>query len=210
MIQPVLQAIAALVRGRGAPILVALDGRSGSGKSSLATALARVLSATVVPSDDFFAAHVPAASWALRTASERAKDCIDWRRLRREALEPLLGGSAAAWHPFDFAAGERSDGTFAMSTDIVSRVPAPVVLLDGVYSSRPELEDLVDLSILVIAHATIRRERLSVREDPQSLKAWRDTWDAAEEHYFSVVRPPNAFDLVVDTSVGTHRLGLDL
>jgi len=72
--------------------LVAIDGRSGTGKSTIAAALAVALQASVVPSDDFFAAHITDAEWDARDAATRARDAIDWRRLRREAVEPLLAG----------------------------------------------------------------------------------------------------------------------
>ena len=136
MIRLILDAITRLTRERASPILVALDGRSGTGKSTLAMALAQDVPATVVPSDDFFAAEITAAAWAVRSASERARDCIDWRRLRREALEPLLSGHAAAWHPFDFGVGARADGTYGISTEIVRREPGPIAILDGAYSTR--------------------------------------------------------------------------
>jgi uridine kinase len=37
-------------------LVVAIDGRSGSGKSTVADALAQAIGAVVVPCDDFFAA----------------------------------------------------------------------------------------------------------------------------------------------------------
>jgi para-aminobenzoate synthetase len=199
MIRLIVATIHRITRERAAPILVAIDGRSGTGKSTVARALVQEVPSVIVPSDDFFAAGITAQAWAARSAPERARDCIDWRRLRAEALEPLLQGQDAAWHPFDFAAGERPDGTYSISTEIVRREPEPVILLDGAYSTRPELADLIDLSILVTTPDAIRRWRLEAREDPQFLAAWHDRWDAAEDYYFTHVRPPAAFDIVVDT-----------
>jgi hypothetical protein len=45
--------------------------------------------------------------------------------LRTDALEPLLASKATRWHPFDFAAGLRSDGTYAMSKHLVENKPHP-------------------------------------------------------------------------------------
>jgi uridine kinase len=86
-----------LLNGAERPIVVALDGRSGAGKSTIAAGLAAALPATVVRTDDFFAAEVSSAGWDARRAAERARDALDWRRLRELALEPLrrqLPGSA--------------------------------------------------------------------------------------------------------------------
>ena len=68
MILLILDAINRLTRQRASPILVSLDGRSGTGKSTLAIALAQEVSATLVPNDDFFAAEITSAAWAVRSA----------------------------------------------------------------------------------------------------------------------------------------------
>lgn len=198
MIPIIVDTVHRVLREHGSPMLVAIDGRSGAGKSTVAAILAAATHATVVPSDDFFAAEITTAQWEARTASERARDAIDWRRLREEALEPLLAGRSATWHPFDFAAGPRPDGTYAMSPELVRREPAPVIILDGAYSTRPELADLTSLTILVEMPPAVRLKRLAGREAPDFLASWHARWDVAEDFYFAHVRPPSAFDLVVD------------
>jgi len=197
MIQTVVDAIHRLLDERGPPIVVALDGPSGAGKSTIAATLVGRLPATVIPTDDFFAADIASSGWESRTAAERAHDAIDWRRMRRSALEPLIAGQTASWHPFDFAGGPRADGTYAIAPTPVRREPAPVIILDGAFSARPELADVIDLSVLVEVSASIRLTRLAAREDPAFLAAWHIRWDAAEAYYFTIVRPPAAFDLVI-------------
>jgi para-aminobenzoate synthetase len=182
--------------GRAAPFLVALDGASGSGKSTLAALIAEELGAALVQSDDFYAAGIPDAEWDARTPQARAAGAIDWRRLRAEAIEPLRAGKPARWHAFDFDA-VRPDGTYPMRADFVDREPRPAIVLDGAYSTRPELADLVDLSVLVDTPIDVRHRRLAAREDEQFLAAWHARWDAAEEYYFTRVRPKSSFDLVV-------------
>jgi uridine kinase len=185
---------------RGEPVLVALDGQSGAGKSTIATRVASAVAATLVPADDFFAATIPDAEWEARSPSERAADALEWRRLRREALEPLLAGRPARWVAFDFAAGCRPDGTYAMQAASTKRSPAPVIVLDGAYTARPELADLIDLAVLVTAAPDVRRARLIAREEAAFLAAWHARWDPAEAYYFTHVCPPERFDLVVMTA----------
>ena len=185
-------------RARGGdPLVVAIDGRSGSGKSTIAAAVAPKVGGTVVPTDDFFAADIPSAEWDARTPPQRAADAIDWRRLRAKAVEPLRAGEPARWRGFDFEAGARPDGTYAMQAEFSVRPPAPVIILDGAYSARPELADLVDLAVLVEAPAAVRQERLAAREEAHFLEEWYARWNDAEEYYFTQVRPPTAFDLVL-------------
>jgi uridine kinase len=178
------------------PMLIAIDGPSGSGKTTLAAAVAAELGAVIVPSDDFFAAGITAAEWDAFSPRQRADAAIDWRRLRAEALEPLLLGRAASWHPFDFDAGMRPDGTYPMAARAVTRDPTSVVVLDGAYSCRPELADLIDLTVLIDVPLDERRRRIALREAASFAAAWHARWDVAEEYYFTRVRPPSSFDLV--------------
>jgi uridine kinase len=180
-----------LVAGRRTPLLVAVDGRSGAGKSTLAARLAARVGGAVVEGDDFYAGGTD-AEWAQRSAEAKVDACIDWRRLKAEALEPLLAGRTAIWHPFNFASG------VGLAAHTVSRAPAAVIILDGVYSARPELQDLVGLAVLVdLSEDRVRRQRLEAREGKTFMDAWHALWDQAEDYYFSRVRPPTSFDLVV-------------
>lgn len=71
-------------------------------------------------------------------------------------------------------------------------------MLEGAYSSRPEIADLVALSVLVDAPVSVCHERLSAREDKEFLRSWHARRDAAQGYYFSKVRPRSSFDLVVE------------
>lgn len=172
------------------PVLVAVDGRSGVGKSTLCERLAARVGAAHVDGDDFYAGGDAAALAAL-APPERAAAVIDLRRLRAEALEPLLAGRTARWRPFDWDAGA------GFAAEPVVCAPAPVVVLDGTYSGRPELADLVDLPVLVTLDERERLARLAAREGGDLGDPEFALWEAAEDHYFAVVRPPESFDLVL-------------
>jgi uridine kinase len=183
-------------------LVVAIDGRSGSGKSTVARAVAQTIGAVIVSCDDFFAAGVSNAEWDRRTPEQRSADAIDWRRLKREAIEPLRAGRLARWYAFDFLAGPCGDGTYPLQRTPTEVAPKPVVLLDGAYSARPELVDVLDIRVLVEAAPTTRQVRLEAREAADSLPQWHARWDPAEEYYFGQVCPPSAFDVVLQTDAG--------
>jgi para-aminobenzoate synthetase len=185
------------MRGEQDPFIVAVDGPSGSGKSTIARRTIERLDAALIQIDDFFAADISTEAWRARSPADRARDCIDWMRLREEVLEPLIAGRAAVWHPFDYPAGPRADGSYPMCAEPRRVEPHPIVVLDGAYSSRVELSDLIDLTVLVQASEQTRRARLAEREDARFLEEWHLLWDDAEAHYFAEVRPPSSFDLVV-------------
>ena len=187
------------------PVVVAIDGRSGTGKSTLAAYFAAQFPAVVVPCDDFFAANIPAQGWAERSPAARAADCIDWRRLRLEAIEPLRAGLPGRWHAFDFARGPATDGTYARSETMTVCAPHRVLLLDGTYAARPELADVVDVAVLVEAAPEVRADRLRAREAAEFLAEWHARWDAAETHYFTTIRPREKFQFVLTSAASVAR-----
>ncbi len=176
---------------KAGPLVVALDGPSGAGKSTLARALALEAEICLLHSDDFYRGELPQLSPRERDAmsdAEVAASVLDWRRLRVEALEPLVRFRPATFRPYDW---QRNDGRLAA----VQRVqPAGLVVVEGVYSTRPELSDLIDLTVLVDVAPAARWARLARRPDDP---AWTRFWDRGEDHYFRVIRPRTGFDLRV-------------
>jgi uridine kinase len=194
----IITAIHQIAQSHQFPILVALDGGSGAGKSTLACMLEQQIDCVIVQLDDFFAANIPDGEWDSFSVQERATKVFDWQRVRVEALEPLLARKPAKWQPFDFAGGLRPDGTYAMSQQWIEKGPAPVILLEGAYSSSSKLADLIDLKVLIDIPIAERHRRLDEREkDKQFLKRWHLLWDNVEEYYFEKVMPKSSFDLVV-------------
>jgi len=184
------------------PICVALDGASGTGKSTLANAvagrcIARELDLALIPLDDFFAADIPDSAWDTFTVAERLNRVFDWQRVRQDVLLPLRAGKPARWHAFDFVSGLQPDGTYRLQTQPIERAPAAIILLEGAYSAHPALASLLDYTILIEAPAELRRQRLAAREEPEFLRRWHQRWDPVEDLYFTHVRPPATFDLVV-------------
>lgn len=182
----------------GGPIVVGLDGRSGSGKSTMAAAVAVALEhgdVTVIEGDSFYGGG-SAATWDRRTPAENADLVIDWRR-QRAVLRWLRQGRTATWHPFDWESDRWDQEPAPVAARPVAAVAAPVVLLEGVYSCRPELADLVDLRVLLDVAPELRRLRLVEREGEDHRPDWDERWSAAEDHYFATAMPPERFDLVL-------------
>lgn len=189
-VQSIVSAINQRLIGRTSPLVVSLDGGSGAGKSTLAAAVASHLGATVIQCDDFFAATVTPEEWDTCTVEQRCRRCIDWQRMRNEALLPLLAGEKAQYHPFSFSSGN------GLASQSVTLEPSDVIILDGIYSSLPELSDVVHLTVLVDVLPELRRQRHNIREGTDDIE-WHLRWDPVEDYYFSVLRPPSAFDLIV-------------
>ncbi len=185
-----VELMTASMQGRVAPLIVAIDGRSGAGKSTLAASLVSELGGVVIDGDDFYSGGT-AAQWDAMTPAERANHCIDWRR-QRSVLQALARGEEARWYPYDW---NSDDGR--LSARPLSCRPASVAILDGAYSARPELTDLLDLRVMLDVPNHLRRQRLRLREGDHYRAEWEARWASAEEHYFGEIMPPDAFDLII-------------
>ena len=110
------------------PVLVALDGRCGSGKTTLAAQLARQFPQSItVHTDDFY---LPPAS---RVANWEQIPCanMDLERLRAQVLTPARTGQAVPYRAYSCRAGAYlPEQCFA---------PQPLVIVEGSYSCHPTL-----------------------------------------------------------------------
>jgi uridine kinase len=177
----------AIAAWSGRPLVIAIDGRSGVGKSTLARQVLAVVDAALVEGDLFYR-DMPDDQRVALTPEEGVANYFDWERLRDQALVPLRRWEAARFRPFDWRRG-------AGLASSVMVLPRPVVVVEGVYSARPEFDGLVDLGVLVETDEGERRQRLGRRI--HDLAAWKARWEAAEEVYFTRVRPPGSFELRV-------------
>jgi uridine kinase len=179
-----------LSESRKSPLIIALDGRSGTGKSTLSKNIAEKLGAAVIVGDDFYIGGT-LTEWAKRNPKEKAELVIDWKRIRNEALIPLKEGHEASWYPFNW---ETLQG---LAEEPIIFTPSKIVILDGAYSARPELADLIDVAVLLQLADPIRRQRLKEREGGLFVEEWHPVWDEAEEYYFTHIKPPETFDFIV-------------
>lgn len=167
--------------------LIAIDGHSGAGKSTIAAHVARSLLAAKVSCDDFYAGGVN----VLTLDSMRLADiCIDRARLRA-VLSSLKAGCSTQHATFDWHAFNGS-----LTSSKIATAPRPIIIAEGVYSAHPDLRDIVDVSVLVRTPPVERERRLLEREE--KLGPWEQQWHRAEDWYFKTLAPPEAFDIVLE------------
>lgn len=181
-------------RAEGGFALVSIDGAAGSGKSTLAADLAERLGGigpvTVVHGDDFYRPMRPAERLLL-SPQEGYDQYFDWQRLRDQVLIPLTSGTGARYQRYDWPTG-------ALAAGELHDVPrSGVVIVEGVYSARPELAEYYDLTVLVEAPRDVCLRRLHERGHDHGPGNWNERWRAAEEHYLAVTNPGARLDLTV-------------
>jgi uridine kinase len=167
--------------------LVAIDGHSAAGKSSLARAAQTARpDCVVVHTDDFYRPLDPRYRASLDAAGGY-EEYYDWQRLRSDVLHPLRAGLPARFQTYDWL-----ENRLDRWTEIA---PVGLIIVEGCYSARPELRSCYDASVYVDASSAARARRQKHRNDADL--AWLDRWDAAERHYLERYFPPESADLIV-------------
>jgi uridine kinase len=187
--------VARALEGRRRPghtLLVGIDGYGGSGKSTLARALAAALDGQVVEGDDFYRPSKERQAPGFR-ADEVGAD-FDWPRLRDQVLAPLRDNRPTRFQRHDWD-NDRPGEWRQLSAG------GPVVV-EGIYSTRPELRPLYDVVIWVEAPAEVRLARGLARDGEEARSQWVDEWMPAEDRYVAAHDPASSADLVVDGSGG--------
>ena len=174
----------------GRTTLVAIDGLTCAGKSTLAGHVAGALQdAAVVGLDDFYR-PLAAEERATLDPKESYDRYFDWERLLLDVLVPLSRHSRTRYRRYDWVTtglGEWHEIE-----------PRRVVIVEGVYSTRPELRPYFSVMIYVDAPREVRLARLLDRRYPDM--SWVDHWMAVEDWYVEHVQPTKQVSLVVHGS----------
>lgn len=157
-------------------VIVAIDGRCGSGKTTLAAALAELYHAPVLHMDDFFLQ--PHQRTPQRLAQPGGN--IDAERFLSEVLTPLRQARAFSYRPFSCHA-QRLLAPVQMEA-------APLAIVEGSYSLHPLLEGSYDLRIFVTIDPALQRTRLLHRDGEAMLARYESEWIPLEERYFAATR----------------------
>lgn len=159
--------------------VVAIDGRAGAGKSTLARRLAALLPAPVLPMDDLY------PGWDGLAAAVPA--------LVADVLEPLSAGRPPTYRRWDWAA----DGWGGPVT-----LPwRPYLVVEGVGSGARRAAPYLSLLVWAEAPDDVRKERALARDGDGFRPHW-DRWARQEEDLLGVERTRERADLVVDTAPG--------
>lgn len=186
---PVLAAARVLAAG-DRPALLAIDGRCGSGKSSLGAWLAGELGCPLVHMDDFY---LPPAARRPHWADHPGAN-MDFARLRREVLAPLLAGQPAQYRAYACRPGALQPAR--------TLAPGPLTLVEGSYALHPDLGVPFACKVFVTCGPDCQRARLQAREGDR-YPAFAARWIPLEEGYFARCRPDQGCDFVLDTTALT-------
>lgn len=181
---------------RAETLFVGIDGRGGSGKTSLAGALA-ALSAEVsfVSLNDFY---IPVERQVTSPPDRRTSiDDTDHSRLFAQLIDPLRRGLPGHYQRWDM----RSEA-LAEWHDLA---PGGVVILEGVGATCHILRPYLDAALWLACPKTTRVQRGLLRDGETMRNTWETQWLPAGDRYESLHQPLECADLVIDSSGETSH-----
>ena len=159
------------LRQAGQRIIVAIDGNSAAGKSSLAAMLQSAYSCNVFPMDDFFLR--PEQRTKSRLDSPGGN--IDYERFTKEVLGPLKSGTPFCYQPYDCQTLQLAEP--------VTVSPGQISVVEGVYSMHPLFAGAYDVKVFLRLGEAEQRLRLS-RRNSALYNRFIDEWIPMENKYF--------------------------
>ena len=152
-------------------VIVAIDGKCTSGKTTLASQLGEIYDCNVFHMDDFFLR--PEQRTPERFAEVGGN--VDYERFHEEVLLPLKSGKAFSYRPFDCS-------TFTLAAP-VTVAPKKLNIIEGTYSHHPYFGNPYDLKIMLTVGEETQRKR--ILERPAFLhKRFFEEWIPMENRYF--------------------------
>lgn len=155
------------------PILLAIDGRCASGKTTLAARLQTVLGCGVVHMDDFFLRPEQRTEERYSTPGGN----VDHERFLQEVLLPLSRGEDAVYRPFDCSA-------MSLGEPVELKCGA-VTVVEGSYSCHPDLFPYYHISVFLSLPPQEQMRRIVLRDGEEYSKVFEEKWIPLEERYFA-------------------------
>ncbi|GAA4583720.1 AAA family ATPase [Planotetraspora phitsanulokensis] len=177
---PTAGEVAAWLRGRPARAhttrVLAVEGRSGAGKSTFAAAVAAALGAATIRMDDLY------DGWDGLASGMDA--LLEW------VLRPLASGGPARWRRYDWDRGGYAEWHEAP--------PSAALVVEGVGSGAVRAAPYLSGLVWLEAASGVRRARALARDGDVYAPHWR-RWARQEDEYYAADDVRSRADLIIDT-----------
>ena len=192
-------------------VIVAIDGLDGAGKTVFADGLAEVFAET---GDAVFRAgidgfHRPRAERYLRGRRSPEgfyRDSYDYATFRRVLIDPFRDGAQTAGTTgFQLTAFDVARDA-PVESQWVTAPPDAVLVVDGIFLHRPELQDLWDWSVWLDVSFDVAYARMALRDDsdPDPDAPSNARYRQGQEIYLNEARPRDAASVIVDNADLAH------
>jgi uridine kinase len=168
------------------PVLVAVDGFGGSGKTTIANKLRDLLgSAYVIPIDDFIVKERLGERSAEQPYFDRA-------RLEQQLLIPASNGRPVKYQRLEWVENKLSEPIEVPKADYL--------IIEGITTCHPDLAKYYDYKIWVEAPIEIAKQRGKQRDADNENEPHWDLWAANDLAYAEKYHPEQHVDFVIINS----------
>lgn len=166
--------------------VVAVEGGSASGKTTLAETLRSLYDSTILHMDDFFLRPEQ------RTKERYAEigGNIDRERFLDEVLIPLRKKQTINYKRFNC--------TTMTIEPALKIVPQRLTVIEGAYSMHPELAPYYDFSVFLDISPDLQKKRIEKRNSPQMAERFYNEWIPLEKAYFSQMNVKDRCDISIE------------
>ena len=154
-------------------LIIAIDGGSASGKTTLSGVLFERYKCNVIHMDDFFLRPEQRTPQRYKQPGGN----VDRERFANEILSPLLKNERIVYRPFDCKT--------QMLKKEIQLQPKRITIIEGAYSMHPNFEHYYDFSVFLDIDKDFQKKRILKRNTPSIAKRFFEEWIPLENLYFS-------------------------
>lgn len=170
-------------------LIIAIDGRCASGKTTLANQLQEALACNVIHMDHFFLQPEQRTDARMKEAGGN----VDYERVLKEVMLPLKQGQTIIYRPFNCKTKSKASP--------IRLEPKQVTIIEGSYSCHPTLWSFYHLRIFLTISPKEQLKRIAQRNGIQAVTVFRDTWIPLEEQYFLAYEIQKRCDLTFESPI---------
>ena len=163
--EPVVQAIRQLQKekeGLDEPLIVAIDGRCGSGKTTLGEYLEQVFDCNLFRMDDFFLRMEQRTPQRLKETGGN----VDYERFEETVLRPIFQKQTVFYQPFS-----------CRKWNLLEGYPVPykkLNIIEGSYSMHPYFKNPYQLRVFLNISPKDQMENIKKRNGPEKAKQFQN------------------------------------
>lgn len=178
--------IEAMLKSKKKDIIIAIDGRCASGKTTLGEKLKTAFAGNLFHADDYFLRPFQRTEERLALPGGN----FDKERFTEEIIAGILSGKDFSYTPFDcslLALGEKRE---------VKRNRLSII--EGSYSCHPEISESYDMKVFVTTDKATQESRILSRNKDKA-PMFFSKWIPLEEKYFSYFGIEESCDYLIVT-----------
>ena len=167
-------------------VIIGIDGKCGSGKSTAAAILSEVYGCDVVHMDDFF---LPSEFRTDSRLNEIGGN-FHYERFKEEVADKIKSSKPFKYRIFDCSVMEYN------GTRTIQARPQNIIIVEGSYSLRQR--KIYDIKVFIDVPDTIQKQRILARDGEFMWDKFENIWIPMENKYFDEFKIKEVSDIVIE------------